>query len=89
MSQSGRVLPVAWSAASDMAPVDRGCENAQLILRRYDTFDFEAEKSKASNLHAWKSHVVSGDFRSAEVFTRPRPAADLMSGRSTAIEYYP
>jgi len=58
----------------------RPCENAQLILRRYDSFDFEAEKSKTSNLHAWKSHVVSGDFRSADVFTRPRSGSDLWPG---------
>jgi hypothetical protein len=55
----------------------RPCENAQLILRRYNTFDFEAEKSKTSNLHAWNSHVVSGDFRSGDVFTRPRSIAGI------------
>ena len=58
----------------------RPCENAQLILRRHDIFDFEADKSKTSNLHAWKSHVVSGDFRSADVLTRPRSTPASLAG---------
>ena len=38
---SARKLPVAMDRSGS-----RPSENAQLILRRYDTFDFEAEKSK-------------------------------------------
>jgi|ERR1700687_1421859 len=68
---SARKLPVAMDRSGS-----RPSENAQLILRRYDTFDFEAEKSKTSNLHAWKLHVVSSDFRSADVFTQPRSGSD-------------